>query len=361
MPDSTSTDRRVPGPPFSPGEPADAGPRLGRRGLLGGWFGLLLAGTAGGALAACDSATSGAATAAPVASAPGPDTVGTRNPVVAGTSVPGPSGSAGQGGSGGASSADLPGLEELHGARIGVYALDTGSGRSFTRRAGERFAMCSTFTVLAVGALLNEVGAEGLGRGVGYFEEDLVDPSPVTAGRTAMTLDGLCAAALQYGDATAANLLLAELGGPGAVTRFARSLGDQVTRLDRREPALNAAEPGDERDTSTPKLLGTALYTLIEGDTLTEVARRRLKDWMLGNTTGDARIRAAVPAGWKVADRTGDGSYGAVNDVALLYPKGNRPPVVLTVMADAEDRGTQLDDSLIVRAAQIALADVLKA
>jgi len=351
MSEPTDRDRRVPGPPIvaeafrGPGWPA-------RRTLLGG----ALAVITGAALTGCGSGPS-AASGSSGGSATDVSATPTSHPgglVTGGVE-------ASQGGAGAAASGDLPGLEERSGARIGVYALDTGSGRSLAHRDGERFAMCATFAVLAVGALLQSVGVDELTRRVDYDERDLVEPSPVTAGRTGSSLAGLCAAALQHGDATAANLVLAEVGGPAAVTRFAESLGDHVTRLDRSQPELSSVEPGDERDTTTPKLIGTALHTLVLGDVLTEVARRRLQEWLLGSATGDDRIKAAVPAGWRVANLTGDGSYGTANDVALVYPKGNRPPIVLSVMSDRDERDARADDAVVEQAASIALDAVLNA
>lgn len=178
--------------------------------------------------------------------------------------------------------------------------------------------MCSTFKILAVAAVLDG-GIDDLDQQISYTQADLVDYSPVTEQHTSMSLGDLCAAALQQSDNTAANLLLDRVGGPDAVTDLARGLGDKMTRLDRIEPELNEAKPNDERDTSTPEMMGNNLYALLTGERLSEVARRRLKNWMLGNTTGDERIRAAVPKSWKVADKTGSGSYATANDVALIY------------------------------------------
>ena len=120
-----------------------------------------------------------------------------------------------------------------------------------------------------------------------------------------MTLAELCAAALTRSDNTAGNLILAALGGPPAVTAFARSIGDPVTRLDRTETALNTALPGDPRDTTTPEAMADDLRALSLGDTLAAPSRDRLAAWMADCQTGGAKLRAGLPSGWRVGDKDG--------------------------------------------------------
>jgi len=165
-----------------------------------------------------------------------------------------------------------------------------------------------------------------------YEKSDLVAHSPVTGKHLAdgMTVEALCEATLQYSDNAAANLLMKQIGGPAAVTAYARSIGDSEFRLDRWETELNSAIPGDMRDTTTPQAMARSLQKLVMGEALPLHCRRQLKDWMIGNTTGATRIRAGVPPGWIVADKTGAGDYGTVNDIALIWPPG-RPPIVLAV------------------------------
>ncbi len=312
-------------------------PTINRRGLLSG----ALLGLSGLGLAACSSSPEASVAPAQPSAAPAKATPSNA------AETPEPQDE---------SQAVFEELEKTYQARLGVYALDTGSGQSLGYHAGELFAMCSTFKLLAVGAVLGEAGVDGLSQEITWTAEDRVPHDPVTQGRTSMSLGELCQAALQQSDGTAANLLLGEIGGPGGVTDFARSLGDRTTRLDRMEPDLAAAVPGDERDTSTPEALGNDLFTLLEGEVLAEVERRRLKEWMLGNTTGDNRIRAGVPNGWKVADKTGSGSYGTANDIALLYPKGDRAPIVLAIMSTKEKKNAERDEKLLEEATRAALA-----
>ena len=191
-------------------------------------------------------------------------------------------------------------IEGSIGGRVGVAAFDTGSGKRIEHRANERFSMCSTFKLLASAAVLHRVdrGKEQLDRRVRYSQSELLAYAPICEQhvQAGMTVGELCAAAVEYSDNTAANLLLASLGGPTGFTHFARSLGDNVTRLDRNEPALNTAIPGDPRDTTSPSAMLADMRAVLLGTMLTPPSRKTLQDWLIANTTGAAKIRAGVPA-----------------------------------------------------------------
>ena len=195
--------------------------------------------------------------------------------------------------------------------------------------------MCSTFKLLAVAAVLHRVdeNQEQLDRFIPYTTADLLEYAPVTREHVeegGMTVGALCAAALQVSDNTAANLLLRTIGGPAGFTRYARTLGDQRTRLDRMEPGLNSAVPGDARDTTTPGAMAADLRALLLGDALSQSSREQFNTWLAGNQTGAEMIRAGLPNDWKVGDKTGRGANGATNDIAILRPPG-RPPILLAV------------------------------
>ena len=227
----------------------------------------------------------------------------------------------------------LANLERRIGGRFGLAALDTGSGRRLAHRGEERFPLCSTFKVLLAGAVLARVerGQERLDRPIAYTKADLLAHAPVTAARVdegRMTVEALCAAAVEASDNTAANLLLEALGGPGALTAFVRGLGDPVTRLDRTEPALNTALPGDPRDTTSPAAMVETLKALLLGGALSPASCQCLEGWMQSSATGQARLRAGLPAGWIAGDKTGTGERGTVNDVAILRPPGRAPILV---------------------------------
>ncbi|VTU32729.1 Beta-lactamase precursor [Variovorax sp. PBS-H4] len=226
-------------------------------------------------------------------------------------------------------------IEKKIGGRLGVHVLDTANGRHAGHREDERFALCSTFKFLAAALVLARVdqGKERLDRRVVYSRDDLVTYSPATekhAGTDGMTMAQLCEAAVTLSDNTAGNLMLASFGGPAGLTAFMRSLGDAHTRLDRIETALNEAREGDPRDTTTPAAMVASMQKILLGDALSTASRAQLLQWLDDNKTGGQRIRAGVPADWKVGDKTGTGENGAANDIAILRPPG-RSPILLSV------------------------------
>jgi beta-lactamase class A len=231
-------------------------------------------------------------------------------------------------------------IEAESGGRLGVAVLDTPDGRQTGHRADERFAMCSTFKLLAGAAVLarHDAGKEQLDRRIRYVAKDLVTYSPVTEKHvaTGMTLAELCDAAITLSDNTAGNLLLAALGGPEGLTAFTRTLGDGVTRLDRIEPALNEAVPDDPRDTTTPAAMAANIRALVLGDALSGPSREQLKRWLIASRTGDTALRAGVPAGWTVGDKTGSGERSTRNDVGVIWPPGREPVVVSVYLTEAK-------------------------
>jgi beta-lactamase class A len=150
-----------------------------------------------------------------------------------------------------------------------------------------------------------------------------------------MTLSALCAAAIEYSDNTAANLLLREMGDPPALTRFARSIGDPVTRLDRNEPTLNEAIPGDPRDTTSPATMLADMRRILLGDVLRPASRSQIDAWLAGNTTGMKRLRAGLPPDWQVGDKTGNGAT-TLNDIAIIRPPGRQPILATVYLAEAK-------------------------
>lgn len=251
----------------------------------------------------------------------------------------------------------LPRLEAASGGRLGLALLDADGGLRLGHRHTERFPMCSTFKVLVAAAALrrSENDPTMLQRRIRYGRDDLVANSVITEKHVddGMTIAELCAATLRYPDNTATNLLMKELGGPQAVTAFARTLGDAEFRLDRWETALNSAIPRDARDTTTPEAMARTLRKLVLGDGLAPRQRDQLRDWMLGSTTGAARIRAGVGAGWRVADKTGGGGYGTTNDIAVLWPPSGEPLVLAVYFTQHQEKARSRDD-VVAEAARIA-------
>lgn len=259
-------------------------------------------------------------------------------------------------------SARLRELELQHNARVGVFARNLGTGRSVRHRADELFPMCSLFKTLASAAVLRDLDRDGefLSRRIHYTAADLPeDGSDKTREHLAdgMTVAELAEVAITFSDNGAGNLLLRELGGPTAITRFARSLGDRVTRLDRWETELNSAEPWRITDTTSPYAIGRTYGRLVLGDALNRPDRELLTHWLLNNTTSGTRLRAGLPKTWTVADKTGGGSYGTNNNAGIAWtPDGT--PILLAILTTQPEQSAARNDVLVADTAK-ALADAL--
>ena len=242
-------------------------------------------------------------------------------------------------------------LECESGGRLGVCVVETATGARHAHRGDERFPMCSTFKALAAAAVLAQVdaGKEQLSRRISYDASALTSYSPVTEKHVGngMTITELCDAAVTVSDNTAANLLLATIGGPAGLTSFARSLDDQFTRLDRNEPTLNEALPDDPRDTTTPNAMASTLQTLILGTkALSAPSREQLTAWLIRNKTGDTRLRAGFAKNWRIGDKTGTGARGTSNDIGVVWPSNTPPVVITTYLTGATVSATQQNATL---------------
>ncbi|MFD1173254.1 class A beta-lactamase [Oceanobacillus picturae] len=251
-------------------------------------------------------------------------------------------------------------LEDDFDAQLGVYALDTGSNQTIAYRAEERFAFSSTYKALAAALLLEQNEIEELNEVITYSEDDLVTYSPVTEKHvdTGMTLLDIGEAAVRTSDNTAGNLLFDALKGPDKFEEALRQIGDEVTQADRYETELNEFNPEDTRDTSTPKALTTNLKKFAVSDLLTDEKRELFTDWLQGNATGDTLIRAGAPEGWVVGDKSGAGTYGTRNDIAVVWPP-DREPIVMAIMSRHDTEDAEYDDALISEAAEVVF-DTLK-
>jgi beta-lactamase class A len=253
----------------------------------------------------------------------------------------------------------LRALEASFKGRIGVYALDTGTGKTIAYRAGERFPLLSTFKTLAAAAVLHKARTSdpGLMDRVVHWKRSEVRPaSPVTSKHLAsgLSVARLCEAAITRSDNTAANMILKQIGGPAGLTRYIRSLKDPITRLDRWETTLNDWHPKDPRDTTTPASMGRHLRNLAVGDTLDAKDRARLDGWLRATKTGDNRIRAGLPKSWIIGDKTGTGStYGAANDIAVAWPAKNSAPLVIAIYTTRRAAGAPSDEKVIADTAAI--------
>jgi len=229
-------------------------------------------------------------------------------------------------------------IQHQLGGRVGILVRDTGTGQSWSVNADERYPMASTFKALACGALLARLdNAPAMASAKARIEaSDLVPYSPVMEKRVGehVALPDLCAATMTTSDNTAANKVLQALGGPPAVNRFVRSLGDTVTRLDRWEPELNEGTPGDPRDTTSPAAIASVLEKMVLGNALSEQSRQQLTQWMLDNEIAGPLLRSGIPADWRIADRTGSGGHGTRAIIAVMWPP-QRAPIVAAIFITA--------------------------
>lgn len=251
---------------------------------------------------------------------------------------------------------ELAKLEETFDARLGVYAMDTGTNQTIDYRADERFAFASTSKALATGVLLQQKSMEELNQKITYIRDDLVDYSPITEKHvdTGMTLHELCDASIRYSDNTAHNLILKQIGGPEGFKKSLREIGDHVTNPKRLEPELNEVNPGETHDTSTPRALAESLKAFTIGDALPDEKRALFIDWLKRNTTGDTLIRAGVPKGWEVGDKTGAASHGTRNDIGIVWPPEG-DPVIIAILSDRDAPDAEYQDELIAQAAKVVI------
>jgi beta-lactamase class A len=246
--------------------------------------------------------------------------------------------------------AALKTIEAASGGHLGVAVRDTGGPLHIEYNADHPFPLCSTFKFLAVAMMLACVDskADTLDRQVPYSAADLLEYAPIAkqhVGDGAMTVSALCAAAIEYSDNTAANLLLREMGGPLALTRFIRLLDDAVTRLDRNEPTLNEVRPGEVHDTTSPAAMLADMERILLGDVLTSRSRAQLDAWLVGCTTGGKRLRAGLPSDWQVGDKTG--TWGATcNDIAIVRPPSRQPILATAYLAEAKVDGAGREKAL---------------
>jgi beta-lactamase class A len=232
--------------------------------------------------------------------------------------------------------AALAAYERDSGGRIGLYAENLSTGRRIAWRADERFVMCSTFKASLAALVLARVdhGQDQLDHVISYGRADVLDwYAPVARenlAKGAMSVAEMCAAAVEYSDNTCANLLLARVGGPAALTAFWRSIGDTVSRLDHNEPVLNRSPPGDPHDTTTPAAMAANLRRFVLGKVLSAESRERLTGWMVDCKTGDQRLRGGIPRTWRIADKTGNNGKDAAGDIGVVWPTPDRPVLICT-------------------------------
>ncbi|WP_061020580.1 class A beta-lactamase [Bradyrhizobium sp. CCH5-F6] len=237
--------------------------------------------------------------------------------------------------------------ERESGGRIGVHAENLATGAKLAWRADDRFVMCSTFKASLAACVLARVdrGEEQLAAMIPYGQADLLEYAPVARqnlAASAMSVGEMCKAIVELSDNTCANLLLARIGGPAALTAFWRSLGDTTSRLDHNEPELNRSRPGDSRDTTTPAAMAGNLRRLVLGEALSPASRVQLTEWMVNCRTGANRLRGGLPADWKIGDKTGYNGKDAAGDIAVAWPKPDTPILITAYVQGGTPTAAQI-------------------
>ena len=243
---------------------------------------------------------------------------------------------------------ELEAYERASGGQIGVYARNLRTGVTMAWRADQRFVMCSTFKLSLVACVLANVdrGRERLSASVAFGPGDILDYAPAAKANLAkgrMSVQDLCEAAVELSDNTCANLLLARVGGPAALTAFWRAGGDRVSRLDHDEPMLNRTPAGDPHDTTTPRAMAGNLHRLVLGEALSRTSRDRLKGWMVDSKTGANRLRAGLPQSWTVGDKTGNNGKDAAGDIAVAWPRPDEPIVICAYTRGGDPSSEQIE------------------
>ncbi|MCK1738513.1 class A beta-lactamase [Bradyrhizobium sp. 138] len=242
---------------------------------------------------------------------------------------------------------ELEAYERESGGRIGVYAENLASGAKLAWRADERFVMCSTFKASLAACVLARVDrGEELAAMISYGKADLLDHAPVAKQNLAagaMSVADMCKAIVELSDNTCANLLLARIGGPAALTAFWRSLGDTTSRLDHNEPELNRSSPGKPEDTTTPVAMVGNLRRLVVGEALAPACRAQLTEWMVNCKTGANRLRGGLPASWKIGDKTGSNGKDAAGDIAVAWPKPDTPILIAAYVQGGTPTAGQIE------------------
>ena len=254
-------------------------------------------------------------------------------------------------------------IESRLGARVGLAVYDTGRGTSWLYHADEPFPLTSTFKAVACSALLHQVdtGQTTLSHTVRVTKSDLLPYAPVMGKLVGqeVSLADTCSAALRLSDNVAGNKVLESIGGPKGLTEFLRSIGDPTTRLDRWEPELNEATPGDPRDTTTPSTIANTLLTLVLGDALSPASRIQLTAWLVADELGGPLLRAILPPDWRIADRTGAGDHGSRGVIAVIWPP-ERAPIVAAIFITDTDATMDQRNHAIAELGEILAADAVR-
>jgi beta-lactamase class A len=218
---------------------------------------------------------------------------------------------------------------EDQGWQVGVSILDDNGNKIESINGDKRFPLDSTVKALACANALAKVDDKSLklDDSVLINENEIVINSPITERyvNKKITLKQACEATMTYSDNTAANIVISLVGGPQELTNFMRSINDNITRSDRYEPDLTINPENDLRDTTTPNAMSNSIRKLLTGNILSEKSKKQLTEWMMGNKVSDALLRAELPKGWFIADRSGASDYGIRGITSMVWSEKQSP------------------------------------
>lgn len=252
-------------------------------------------------------------------------------------------------------------LEHRIDGQIGFYAIDTNSGKIIAYRENQTFPFQSTFKLMGVAALLHhDQSTPMLQKRIFINPEQLLMWHPISGLylNQQVSLQTLAEGAVSYSDNTAINLIMRELGGLDKVNHFARMAGNLSFNLKHYELNLNS-NPGSNEDASTAKDMAISVKNIVLGNILSEHNKQLLLQWMRHNTTGYRRIRAGVPLGWAVADKTGSGRYGIANDIGIIWSPSCKP-IILSIYTHQNTKDAIAQDDVIAKITKMAVEQFSK-
>ena len=257
---------------------------------------------------------------------------------------------------------------------VAAWSLE-GGGPRVLLNGDQPFPMASTFKVAIAGAVLARIDAGELSLDKmlpvepdKYVESDVIASALIHPG-VSLSIENLLELMLTRSDNTATDVLVTAAGGPEAVTGWVRKLGISGLRVDRdtagilrdffhfpmgtfsealaaarkSDPKLdergehpNPTFDNDPRDTSTPSAMAELLTKIFSGRALSPPSTKTIIATMERCHTGDNRIRARLPSGTVVADKTGT-LGGTVNDVGVITLPENKRRLVLALFIKKSD------------------------
>jgi beta-lactamase class A len=238
---------------------------------------------------------------------------------------------------------------QSHG-RVGVACALPGRALDCNFHAADPYPMQSIYKFPIVMAALHAVeqGRFRLDQNIRFLPSDLISPDQYSPLRDAhphgnadVPLQELMRLAVSESDGVASDILVRILGGPPSVDAYVRSLGIQGIQIIDTEQTLGRKVELEDRDSAQPRALVALLRLLADHSPLSAGHTQLLLGWMTASHTGDHRIKALLPPGTIVADKTGTAGQNrthtnATNDIGLItLPSGQKLAIAILVADSA--------------------------